>query len=94
MNIRAKQLAEWARGVTPLIMGLILALATPVGALTRVRDIARPLGERTNKLWNLGLVVGLNGKGDGGDVLITARPLMTLMQKMVSYIRSVLKLIS
>ncbi len=65
--------------VTALV---IMASAVPAGGLTRIRDIARPLGERTNKLWNWGLVMGLNGKGDGGDVLITARPLMTMLQKM------------
>jgi len=65
-----------------LALGIILTGAQTLQGLTRVRDIARPLGERTNKLWGWGIVVGLNGKGDGGDMLMTARPLMTLMQKM------------
>ncbi len=51
-------------------------------SLTRIRDIARPLGERNNKLLGWGLVVGLDGTGDGGDVLITARPLLAMLQKL------------
>jgi len=61
---------------------IILLITCPLNALTRIRDIAHPLGERSNKLCGWGLVVGLNGTGDGGDVLVTARPLFTLMQKL------------
>ncbi len=60
----------------------VLLTTQPAGALTRIRDIARPLGERENTLMGWGLVVGLNGTGDGGDVLITARPMLTLLQKL------------
>lgn len=50
-------------------------------SLTRIRDIARPLGERTNQLVGVGLVVGLNGTGDG-DSLATKRPMMEMLQKL------------
>jgi len=63
-------------------MLIILSAGRPAQALTRIRDIARPAGERTNMLTGLGLVVGLDGNGDGGDLLITARPLMSLLIKM------------
>ncbi|MBN1763973.1 MAG: flagellar basal body P-ring protein FlgI [Sedimentisphaerales bacterium] len=67
--------------ITALFMVILLS-TSPVWSLTRVRDIARPLGERSNELWNWGLVVGLNGTGDGGDVLIKARALMTWLENM------------
>ena len=83
MKNRTNNLTHIHGLLTLFIMALVIVTsAIPAGGLTRIRDIARPLGERTNKLWNWGLVMGLNGKGDGGDVLITARPLMTMLQKM------------
>ncbi len=43
---------------------LVFALAHAAEGITRVRDIARPLGERGNKLIGRGLVIGLAGTGD------------------------------
>jgi len=59
------------------------------GGLTQIRDIARPLGERNNKLIGDGIVVGLNGTGDGGDALVTIRPLMAMMEKMGNHVQDV-----
>jgi flagellar P-ring protein precursor FlgI len=62
---------------------LILGPATrPLAGLTRIRDIARPLGERTNKLIGYGLVVGLKGTGDSGDDLMAMRPLREMLEKL------------
>ena len=61
---------------------IIAALARPAPGLTRIRDIARPLGERTNKLIGHGLVYGLNGTGDGGDALVAMQPLREFLQKL------------
>ena len=44
------------------------------------RMVFGPLGERINKLHGAGLVVGLNGTGDGGDSLIMTRPLEVYLQ--------------
>jgi flagellar P-ring protein precursor FlgI len=57
-------------------------LCNSVSGLTRIRDIARPLGERANKLHGTGLVVGLNGTGDGGDSLMTMRPLAVYLRNL------------
>ncbi|MCH9023064.1 MAG: flagellar basal body P-ring protein FlgI [Planctomycetes bacterium] len=67
-----------------LIAGLLVLCVFASGALglTRIRDIARPLGERNNKLTGYGLVVGLKGTGDGGDSLVTRRPLIAFLQKL------------
>lgn len=60
----------------------VMVLSEPLGALTRIRDIARPLGERTNKLISHGMVVGLNGTGDGGDSLVATRPMREMLEKL------------
>ena len=71
------------RKMHQLVVVLLAVVVTgmPTFGMTRIQDIARPLGERSNKLVGLGLVMGLKN-GDGGDVLITARPLFTMLQKM------------
>ena len=56
-------------------------LARPAAGLTYIRDIARPLGQRTNKLSGLGIIVGLKDTGDGSDFLMTARSLRALLEK-------------
>jgi len=62
-------------------LAFTLMAAAPVAGLTHIRDIARPLGERPNKLIGWGVVVGLNGTGDG-DMPITARPIASMLQKL------------
>lgn len=77
-----------SRGATPrrtmalLAIGLLWAAPLPAWSLTRIRDIARPFGERTNHLWARSLVVGLKGSGDGSDVLVTSRHLAGMLQNL------------
>lgn len=59
----------------------LAAFQTIAAADTRVQDVARLKGQRTNKLMGFGLVVGLNGTGDGGEVNTTRRALMALHQR-------------
>jgi flagellar P-ring protein precursor FlgI len=61
---------------------LVLSMVSHAWGLTRIRDIARPLGERTNALTGYGLVVGLKGTGDNGDALIMTRPFSAMLQAM------------
>jgi flagellar P-ring protein precursor FlgI len=51
-------------------------------AKTLLKSICRVKGQEENTLQGLGLVVGLNGTGDGGDFLPTIRSLATAMQLM------------
>jgi len=67
--------------ITASVLAVLLMTAPALG-MSKIRDVARPLGERNNKLWGLSLVVGLNGTGDGGDMLPMARPLLTMLQNM------------
>ncbi len=59
----------------------VLATAAGAAAEVRVQDIARLQGQRTNKLMGYGLVVGLNGTGDGGKNEHTLRALMAIHRK-------------
>jgi flagellar P-ring protein precursor FlgI len=63
-----------------LIVGL-LAAAAP--AAVQVQDIARLKGSESSKLVGMGLVVGLNGTGDGGDFRPAIRPLAAMMQRLM-----------
>lgn len=60
---------------------LTLAVAAEAGAEVRVQDISYLQGQRTNKLMGYGLVVGLNGTGDGGKNEHTMRSLMAIHRK-------------
>ena len=62
---------------------LLVALAVTTQALAevRVQDIARLQGQRTNTMMGYGLVVGLNGTGDGGQNEHTMRALMALHRR-------------
>ena len=72
---RHRQSVRWS----PVIAALVLA-ATAL-AEVRVQDIARLQGQRTNKLMGYGLVVGLDGTGDGGKNEHTMRALMAIHRK-------------
>jgi len=48
----------------------------------RIKDICRLKGQEENTLQGYGLVVGLKGTGDGGDVKPTVRALLRTMQQM------------
>ncbi|MCE5286564.1 MAG: flagellar basal body P-ring protein FlgI [Pelosinus sp.] len=55
-------------GVLTFLMAFI-ALAAPVSASVRIKDIAKVQGVRSNQLVGYGIVVGLNGTGDTDKAL-------------------------
>ena len=61
---------------------LILVQTTTADAGTKIKDLCRVKGQESNTLRGLGLVVGLNGTGDGGTYLPTMRSLATAMALM------------
>lgn len=82
---RPRARRRWA---APLVVGLwLLPLAAP--GEVRVQDVARLQGQRTNKLFGFGLVVGLDGTGDGAKSPSTMRALMQLHK---NYHQPVLKI--
>lgn len=66
---------------THSLVALLIVSASLAPAEVRVQDIARLQGQRTNKLMGYGLVVGLNGTGDGEKYAPTMRALMRLHER-------------
>ena len=60
----------------------LLASAGPAGASTTLWSICRVKGQEENTLNGLGIVVGLNGTGDGGNFMPTIRSLAVAMELM------------
>ncbi len=64
-----------------LLWLLLLALAGPSHAV-RVKDIASFRGVRENQVIGYGLIVGLNGTGDGPRTEFTVRSLASMLSKL------------
>src|SRR5690242_6545024 len=63
-------------------LGLVLiAVAAPLGAASRIKDIAAFEGVRDNQLVGYGLVVGLNGTGDRSQTFFSTRTLTNLLER-------------
>ena len=63
------------------VVAVLLVSTLSASGLTRIRDITRLSGERSNKLIGHGLVVALNGTGDGDSIVMT-RPLAEMLGKL------------
>ncbi len=71
------------RMVPCLIFSIVLLMAfdhTALGA--RIKDIAQVQGMRINQLVGYGLVVGLNGSGDGTQAKFTLQSIANMMERM------------
>ena len=63
-------------------ISLLIALLWNSGAsATKIADITRIAGQRTNVLTGMGLVIGLRGTGDGGDFAPAINPLASMLGK-------------
>ena len=60
---------------------LVLGVALPAGAV-RLKDISEISGVRDNQLVGYGLVVGLDGTGDGKKALFTVQSMASMLEKM------------
>ena len=69
------------RKLKTLSLLLCASVVQLAAAEIRVQDIARLQGQRTNKLMGYGLVVGLNGTGDGEKYASTMRSLAALHRR-------------
>ncbi|EGT3497048.1 flagellar biosynthesis protein FlgI, partial [Campylobacter coli] len=63
------------------VLIFFLLLMTSVFA-TQIKDIANTVGVRDNQLIGYGLVVGLNGSGDGTSSKFTLQSISNLLQGM------------
>lgn len=72
----------------------VLAGAVPATGEVCVEDITHLQGEHANRLMGFGLVVGLNGSGDGSKSIRTMRALAALHQRYEQNIQSLEELMS
>jgi len=63
-------------------LALTLALITTTVSADRIKDLTSIAGVRSNQLIGYGLVVGLNGTGDGGDVPFTGQSLRSVLSRL------------
>jgi len=71
--------------IAPLFISLALAagIVMPTAARAdRIKDLANLAAKRSNQLIGYGLVVGLQGTGDGSDVSFTAQSMKTMLSRM------------
>ncbi|MEY4013663.1 MAG: Flagellar P-ring protein precursor [Pseudomonadota bacterium] len=78
MNARTWSTQFWARA-----LAVLLSLSFPVSASAdRIKDLASAASMRTNQLLGYGLVVGLEGTGDGADVSVTASSMKAILGRL------------
>lgn len=71
--------------IAPLFISLALAagvLVPTAARADRIKDLASLAAKRSNQLIGYGLVVGLQGTGDGADVSFTAQSMKTMLSRM------------
>jgi flagellar P-ring protein precursor FlgI len=61
---------------------LLVAVGSDAAHAARIKDIANIRGVRQNQLFGYGLVVGLDGSGDGNKSLFTVQSLSSMLEKM------------
>ncbi len=61
---------------------VVAVTVAPAAHADRVKDLASVAAVRTNQLVGYGLVVGLQGTGDGADVSFTVQTVRAMMNKM------------
>ena len=64
------------------VLALVLGLSCTNAMADRIKDLTTVAAMRTNQLIGYGLVVGLQGTGDGSDVAFTAQSMKTLLNRL------------
>jgi flagellar P-ring protein FlgI len=80
-NFRMKAL-RMAAALAAIVLFTAPALAVRIGDITHLQ------GQRTNLLTGMGLVIGLNGTGDGGKYLPAIRPLAAMLTQFANPVLS------
>jgi len=68
--------------IWPLFSILVLLFSSSMASGARLKDIAALKGARLNQLVGYGLVVGLNGTGDGTGTKFTVQTLVNMMERL------------
>jgi flagellar P-ring protein precursor FlgI len=69
-------------GLVSLVCFSWLILASAMADAARIKDIADIKGVRNNQLVGYGLVVGLDGTGDGKKAMFTLQSMVSMLEKM------------
>jgi len=64
------------------LFAVLAMLCTAHAGTVRIKDIAMIKGMRTNQLVGYGLVVGLDGTGDGNKAVFTVQSMVSMLEKM------------
>jgi flagellar P-ring protein precursor FlgI len=67
-----------AAGAAAVVLGLALA---PAAEAARLKDIAEVVGIRPNQLSGYGIVVGLQGTGDGQQAIFTIQSILSMLRR-------------
>jgi flagellar P-ring protein precursor FlgI len=73
--------ARWVFGMA-WMLALLTMLVTPPAHADRVKDLASLASVRANQLLGYGLVVGLEGTGDGADLSVTATSMKSILSQL------------
>lgn len=67
-----------------MLIGLAMISVVPAGSAwaVRIKDLANIKGVRSNQLVGYGLVVGLDGTGDGKKAIFTVQSMVSMLDKM------------
>ena len=65
-----------------LLLALLAVVAMPVAQADRIKDLTSVATIRSNQLLGYGLVVGLQGTGDGSDVPFSGQSLRSMLNKL------------
>jgi flagellar P-ring protein precursor FlgI len=65
-----------------LVMFTVILLSSTSAMADRIKDLTTVAAMRSNQLIGYGLVVGLQGTGDGADVSFTAQSMKTLLNRL------------
>jgi flagellar P-ring protein precursor FlgI len=63
------------------VLGFLFCLIASTSSATRIKDVTQIQGIRSNQLIGYGLVVGLDGSGDGSSTEFTAQSLANFLQR-------------
>jgi flagellar P-ring protein FlgI len=76
--------SQWKISILAMIcLGILLvAVGSDAAHAARIKDIANIRGVRQNQLFGYGLVVGLDGSGDGNKSVFTVQSLSSMLEKM------------
>ena len=69
------------RWILPGAIFISLLFAWPLDAASRIKDVAAFEGVRDNQLFGYGLVVGLNGTGDGTQTYFSTQTLSNMLER-------------